>query len=63
MKDAFLNAAGERCVDECIMIGDSKAIDYDGAVNCGMQAILFDRESPYQTKNLINNFNELRKRF
>lgn len=63
MKDAFFNAAGERCVDECIMIGDSKAIDYDGAVNCGMQAILFDRESPYQTKNLINNFNELRKRF
>lgn len=63
MKDAFFNAAGEICVDECIMIGDSKAIDYDGAVNCGMQAIMFDRKSPYQTKNLINNFNELRKRF
>ena len=63
MSEAYEYAIGNRKKSECMMIGDSKSLDYEGAICYGMDALLFDRDLEYQSETKINNFHELRKRF
>lgn len=63
MGEAFKLASGDKNRSECVMIGDSKSLDYEGAICYGMEAILFDRDLEYQNETRINNFHELRKIF
>lgn len=63
MSEAYEYAIGNRKKSECMMIGDSKSLDYEGAICYGMDALLFDRNLEYQSETKINNFHELRKRF
>lgn len=46
-KEAYLKASYPYNIDECIMIGDSINTDINGAINVGMDAILFDHKNSY----------------
>ena len=46
-KEAYLKASYPYNIDECIMIGDSINTDINGALNIGMDAILFDYKNKY----------------
>lgn len=52
-KEAFTKAIGKCKPSECVMIGDSKKIDIDGAINLGINAIMI-------TKKNINTNNKFR---
>ena len=56
-KEAFLMASGPHNIDECLMIGDSLELDYNGAKNAGMDAILIDssnrKESIKQLQRIL----------
>ncbi len=56
-KEAFLTAAGETPVEECIMIGDSYTLDVMGAYNVGIKPIFMN---PKHKENK-NNFKEIEK--
>lgn len=56
-KQAFLTAAGNTKLEECIMIGDSYTIDVMGAYNAGIKPIFLNREH----KENKNNFKEITK--
>jgi len=56
-KEAFLTAAGETPVEECIMIGDSYTLDVMGAYNTGIEPIFMN---PKHKENK-NNFKEIEK--
>ena len=58
-KEAFLEACGPYKPEECLMIGDSMNIDINGAINAGLQAILYDPKGMYEIKNRIKNIKEL----
>lgn len=56
-KEAFLTAAGETPVEECIMIGDSYTLDVMGAYNTGIEPIFMN---PKHKENK-NKFKEIEK--
>lgn len=56
-KQAFINAAGNTKLEECIMIGDSYNLDVMGAYNAGIKPIFMN---PKHKENL-NNFDEIEK--
>jgi len=56
-KEAFLTAAGETPVKECIMIGDSYTLDVMGAYNTGIEPIFMN---PKHKENK-NSFKEIEK--
>lgn len=56
-KEAFLTAAGETQLKECIMIGDNYDIDIMGAYNAGIEPIFMN---PKHKENK-NNFKEITK--
>ena len=58
-KEAFIKACGPYKPEECIMIGDSMNIDINGALNAGLDAILYDPKGMYEIKNRIKNMKEL----
>ena len=47
-KEAFLTACTPYSPNECIMIGDSLSKDINGAINAGIDAILFDFKNEYK---------------
>ena len=55
-KQAFLTAAGNTPLDECIMIGDSYTIDIMGAYNAGIKPIFMNPKN----KENKNNFTEIK---
>lgn len=55
-KEAFLTAAGNTPLDECIMIGDSYTIDIMGAYNAGIKPIFMNPKN----KENKNNFTEIK---
>lgn len=56
-KQAFLTAAGNTPLEECIMIGDSYELDVMGAYNVGIEPIFMN---PKHKENK-NNFKEIEK--
>ena len=56
-KEAFITAAGDTPLDECIMIGDSYTLDVMGAYNVGIEPIFMN---PKHKENK-NNFKEITK--
>ena len=56
-KHAFINAAGNSKLEECIMIGDSYNLDVMGAYNAGIKPIFMN---PKHKENK-NNFDEIEK--
>ena len=56
-KQAFINAAGNTKLGECIMIGDSYNLDVMGAYNAGIRPIFMN---PKHKENK-NNFEEIEK--
>ena len=56
-KQAFIKAAGDTKLEECIMIGDNYNIDVMGAYNAGIKPIFMN---PKHKENL-NNFEEIEK--
>jgi len=46
-KESYIKAYGPYKPFECIMIGDSLEKDVNGALNCGLNAILFDYKDKY----------------
>lgn len=48
-KEAYLEACKPYNESECIMIGDSIKLDIEGAINTGLDAILFDPYNKYDT--------------
>lgn len=56
-KEAFINAAGNTKLEECIMIGDSYNLDVMGAYNAGIKPIFMN---PKHKENK-NNFEEIEK--
>ena len=58
-EEAFLKACGPHKKEECIMIGDSMNIDINGAINAGLDAILYDPKGMYEYKNKIKDIKEL----
>lgn len=56
-KQAFINAAGNTKLEECIMIGDSYNLDVMGAYNAGIRPIFMN---PKHKENK-NNFEEIEK--
>ena len=56
-KEAFLTAAGNTKLEECIMIGDSYNIDVMGAYNTGIKPIFMN---PKHKENK-NKFQEIEK--
>lgn len=56
-KQAFINAAGNTQLEECIMIGDSYNLDVMGAYNAGIKPIFMN---PKHKENK-NNFDEIEK--
>ena len=56
-KQAFIKAAGDTKLSECIMIGDNYNIDVMGAYNAGIKPIFMN---PKHKENL-NNFEEIEK--
>lgn len=46
-EEAYIKACGNNKPSECMMIGDSIKKDFEGAINVGMQAILFDGKNKY----------------
>lgn len=60
-KDAYIKACGLYNLNECVMVGDSLENDVKGALNVGMQAILFDYKNNYkgELKN-IKKISELK---
>ena len=58
-KEAFLTACGPHKPEECLMIGDGIDIDINGAINAGLEAILFDPNDKYEYKNKIKDLKEL----
>jgi putative hydrolase of the HAD superfamily len=60
-KKAFIEASKPYKIGECIMIGDSLKKDVEGALNIGMDAILFDYNDNYKGKyKKINEIKELK---
>lgn len=60
-EESYLKACGDNKPSECIMIGDSITKDYEGAINVGMQAILFDGKNKYTGNNKnIKKISELK---
>ena len=57
LKEAFLQAAGNTPVEECVMIGDTYNLDIMGAHNAGMRPIFMN---PKHKENK-NNFEEITK--
>lgn len=49
-KEAFIHACIPYSSNECVMIGDSLSKDINGAINAGMDAILFDFKNEYKGK-------------
>ena len=58
-KEAFIKAIGTNKPNECIMIGDNLEIDIMGALNAGLEAILFDPNNKTNYKNKIKDLKEL----
>ncbi len=58
-KEAFLTACGPYKPEECLMIGDGIDIDINGAINAGLEAMLFDPNDKYEYKNKIKDIKEL----
>lgn len=46
-EESFIRACGTYKPEECVMIGDSLEKDVNGALNCGLGAILFDYKNIY----------------
>lgn len=49
-EESYIKACGPYKPFECIMIGDSLEKDVNGALNCGLNAILFDYKDKYDGK-------------
>lgn len=47
-KEAFIRACTPYNLSECLMIGDSLSKDINGALNAGLDAILFDFKNEYK---------------
>ena len=58
-KEAFIKAIGTNKPNECIMIGDNLEIDIMGAINAGLNAILYDPNNKIDYKNKIKDLKEL----
>lgn len=60
-KEAFLTAARNYNLNECMMIGDNYEKDVLGALNVGMKAIFYNRKKIIVDKNIvcINKFEDL----
>lgn len=58
--EAFRIAQGNNKRSECLMIGDSLQLDYLGAINFGMDAILIDKTIDKSTPNKIKSVKELK---
>ena len=58
-KEAFIKAIGTHKPNECIMIGDNLEIDIMGALNAGLEAILYDPNNKINYKNKIKDLKEL----
>lgn len=56
-KQAFITAAGETPLEECVMIGDTYELDVMGAYNAGIRPIFMNRKH----KENKNNFEEITK--
>lgn len=60
-KDAYIKACGLYSLNECIMVGDSLENDVKGALNIGMQAILFDYKNTCKGNyKIINKISDLK---
>lgn len=58
-KEAFSTAVANFKKEECIMIGDSLAIDIEGAINYGIKAIAFDYKSEIPNSNKYQKINKI----
>jgi HAD superfamily hydrolase (TIGR01549 family) len=62
-KEIFLQSVEKLKVSphEALFVGDSTEIDYEGAKNAGLKALLLDREHRISSRNVetIHTFNEL----
>ncbi len=52
-KEAFLMASGPYKVHECVMIGDNLELDYMGAKNAGMDAILINPHNRQESIKIL----------
>lgn len=60
--EGFLYIAGDTDLKECLMIGDRIDIDVEGAINLGMNAILFDYNDKYHgTSKKIMKLSKLKE--
>lgn len=57
--EAFRMAQGNNKRSECLMIGDSLQLDYLGAINSGMDAILIDKDMSKSAPKKIKSITEL----
>lgn len=61
-KESYIKACLPYNLDECVMIGDSVTCDYEGALNAGMKAILYDSNNKNKIEGLkIKSMKELKK--
>lgn len=62
-KEAFLSCLNGCEPHECVMIGDNFRNDYIGALDCGMNAIFYNRKKIKVDSNIVSiqNFEELKK--
>lgn len=61
-KEAFIMAAGNTPIENCLMIGDNYKTDICGALNAGMHAIFYNRKNEEidETIPTIKSFSELK---
>ncbi len=59
-KEAFKAAIGDYKPEECLMVGDSYEIDYKGAIDAGLNAILLSNKEPLPNVNTIKSLKELK---
>ena len=58
-KEAFIKACASLNPSECLMIGDNFKVDIEGALNAGLNAILYDPNNKIDYKNKIKDLKEL----
>ena len=58
-KEAFIHAAGEYKLDECVMVGDSIDMDIEPALKLGMKSYLYGSNDKYECIDKISDLKEV----
>lgn len=58
-KEAFIHAAGDYKIEECVMVGDNIVMDMEPAIELGMKAYLYGNDDKYECIEKISDLMEV----